>query len=73
MQVICKTTFSLFGIEPVGPISLNGYGQVGLLSCSLSLIGSVWRRIDLKPFPTRGWSKGGRMGSLWGDSHAIFF
>ena len=44
MQVICKTTFSLFGIEPVGPISLNGYGQVGLLSCSLSLIGSVWRR-----------------------------
>jgi hypothetical protein len=41
MQVICKTTFSLFGIEPVGPISLNGYGQVGLLSCSLSLIGSV--------------------------------
>ena len=28
---------------------------------------------DLEPVPTRGWSKGGRMGSFSEYSHAIFF
>ena len=32
-----------------------------------------FRRMDLEPVPTRGWSKGGRMGSFSEYSHAIFF
>ena len=32
-----------------------------------------FRGIDLEPVPTRGWSKGGRMGSFSEYSHAIFF
>ena len=40
---------------------------------SLSLHGAGQRGMDLEPVPTRGWSKGGRMGSFSEYSHAIFF
>ena len=55
MQVVCKTAVSLFGIEPVRPISLNRYGQVGLLcdaACpSLGAFGVMqpvphWERLE---------------------------